>query len=438
MAGLADAATDRVSVAQAPSLGAFSICAWIKLAASASFSPIVRVEAGGGTALVFGMKSLTPSLYSAASTTGVVGPAISLNTYTFVCATRNGTAGAVYQGTNPGSLTKTTATVNSTGTPDTWTVFGRSPSDGSEWFSGTVDYLRSWGATVLSDAEVAAEAAATAPVKAGTWGVWPFGNNGSGGVSLNDTSGNARHLAAGSTALTLVADVSLGRSQAVGTVDTAVAPTAPGHTKARTVSTATPAMAALAPGHSRARALAVAVQTSAPSGPSRVRALAPALAVTGVAALVPGRVRARIVGSVLDVVIASSPGRTRARTATTADQNTQPMAPVAGRTLAVGTVTLGTAALAPARVRAAALASAVLLVSPIAPTRARSRVVSAAMQTTEAMPFATELGPWPPAPAFGTRRPAVVVPAGQVLLALRVREGQPQPIVVVGPGRVIP
>ncbi|MEV4053051.1 LamG-like jellyroll fold domain-containing protein [Amycolatopsis sp. NPDC049688] len=209
MAGLADAATDRVSINQAPALGTWSVCAWVKPTASASFSPIVRVEAGGGTAMVFGMKSLAPSLYSAASATGINGTAQTLNQYVFVGATRNGTAAALYWGTNPASLSKVTGTVNSSGTPDTWTVFGRSPSDGSEWFAGVVDYLRTWAATVLTDAEMAAEAAATAPVKAGAWGVWPFGDNGSGGVSLNDTSGNARHLVAGSTPLSLVADVSL-------------------------------------------------------------------------------------------------------------------------------------------------------------------------------------------------------------------------------------
>jgi hypothetical protein len=209
VAGLADAATDRVSVAQAPALTTWSICAWIKPAASASFQPIVRVEAGGGTAMVFGLKGLTPSLYSAASTTGINGSALTIGQYVFVAATRNGTAAALYWGTNPGSLSKVTGTVNSTGTPDTWTVWGRSPSDGSEWFSGTVDYLRTWAGTVLTDAEVAAEGASATVVKAGTWGNWPFGDNGSGGVSLSDISGNARHLTAGSTPLTLVADVSL-------------------------------------------------------------------------------------------------------------------------------------------------------------------------------------------------------------------------------------
>jgi hypothetical protein len=213
MAGLADAATDRVSVASAPSLATWSVCCWAKVAASASFSPMVRVEAAGGTAMVFGFKSLTPSLYSAASTTGINGTAVTLGAYVFIGATRNGTTCALYQGVVGGaSLTKVTGTVNSSGTPDTWTAYGRSPSDGSEWFSGTQSLLRTWGAAVLTDVEMDVEFKSATAVKTGAWGNWPLGNNGSGGVSLLDISGNARHLVAGSTPLTLSADPTFGNA----------------------------------------------------------------------------------------------------------------------------------------------------------------------------------------------------------------------------------
>jgi hypothetical protein len=202
MAATSDAATDRVSRATAPSLASVTVCAWVKVNAThagALFHPIMRVEASGGSAMIFGFKGTngrTPSLYSGSSTTGINGTEVSLSTYVFMLATMSAGSAQLFQGTVPGSLTKVTGTVNTTGTPDTVTVFSRSPSDGSEWLEGTIAGLRMWTA-VLSDAEAAAESQSLTAVRSSNlWAQWPFA-----AASLSDTSGNARNLTAGSTAL---------------------------------------------------------------------------------------------------------------------------------------------------------------------------------------------------------------------------------------------
>jgi Concanavalin A-like lectin/glucanases superfamily len=207
MAAVADAATDRVSRATAPSLASITVMAWAKIGAVHAgnlFHPIMRVEAGGGTALVLGYKGTngrTPSLYSAASTTGIAGTEIALGTYQCVAATMAAGSAAIFSGTTPGTLAKVTGTVNTSGTPDTVTLFSRSPSDGSEWLEGTLAYVRMWTA-VLSDAEIALESQATSAVRtANLWADWSLA-----AAALTDGSGNSRTLTAGSTALAAATD----------------------------------------------------------------------------------------------------------------------------------------------------------------------------------------------------------------------------------------
>jgi hypothetical protein len=207
MAATSDVATDRVSRATAPSLASITVMAWAKLAAVHAgnlFHPIMRVEAAGGSAMILGYKGTngrTPSLYSGSSTTGISGTEIALATYQCVVATMSAGAAQIFTGTTPGSLTKVTGTVNTTGTPDTVTLFGRSPSDATEWLEGTLAYVRMWTA-VLSDAEVALESQATSAVRtANLWADWSLAS-----AALTDGSGNARTLTAGSTALAAAAD----------------------------------------------------------------------------------------------------------------------------------------------------------------------------------------------------------------------------------------
>lgn len=437
MAGLADAATDRCSIASAPAAGPLTVCVWVKLANTVNATnTILRLDAGGGTALILALRSLVPGLYSAASTTGVVGSAVSTGTWTFLGATRDAAnAGQLFQGTTPGSLTKTTATVNSSGSPSSVNVFGRSTSDATDWFSGTLAYVRVWTA-VLSDAEVAAESQSATPVRtANLWASWALA-----AAALTDGSGNARPLVAGSTALSAATDPALssGRSQAIsaaadlptlpttpgrtrtrtaGTVDQPTAPSTPGRTRTRTLGTVTQTISPIAPAHVRSRTLAAVDQNSVPSAPGRTRARTPALAVTGVAALVPGWVRARTAGTVFSVLDALLPGRTRARTTPTVQQPTQATSVGTGRQLAVGTVVLAT--------------------QPAPVGHSRARTASTVQQPTEPQTPTMPAGPWPPVSAPGRPVPAVAVAAGHPLPAIRVDSGQPRPTVIVASGRVV-
>lgn len=213
MAGLADAATDRLTIASAPATGPITFGAWIKLTNTTNATnTIMRFDAGGGTALILALRSQIPGMYSSSSTTGVTGSSISTGTWTYVACTRDAAnAGQLFQGTTPGSLTKTTATVNSSGTPSSFNLFGRSTSDATDWFVGSLAYVRLWTA-VLSDTAIATESQNTAAVTtANLWGSWPFA-----AASLSDTSGNARNWTAGSTALSSDTDPVLATTNPMG------------------------------------------------------------------------------------------------------------------------------------------------------------------------------------------------------------------------------
>lgn len=211
MSGRSDAATDRVNLASAPSLAAFTVMGWIKVVNSVTpfFHQLVRFsDAGASSNLILAMTGaagLTPRTYSSGSTSGVVSAtAYSLGQWVFIASSHNGSAAALYHGATPGSLTKVTGTVT-VGTPNQLTLFSRSASDGSEWLDGSLAYVRMYTA-VLSDAEIAAESqSATAVRTSGLWAHYPLD-----AASLLDTSGNLRNLTAGSTALSSDTDPALG------------------------------------------------------------------------------------------------------------------------------------------------------------------------------------------------------------------------------------
>jgi hypothetical protein len=203
-----DAATDRVTIASAPAAGPITVCTWAKLVTqgTSTLDTIVRWDASGTTSLIMslrGASGLTPGIYSAASTTGVLASSdVTLGTWVFIAGTRDGSSNAqIFWGTNPASLSKVTGTVNTSGTPSSVNLFGRSTSDATDWFNGSLAHFRVW-TTVLTDAEVAAEGASATLVKtASAWSAWEFAN-----AALTDSSGNSRNLTAGSTGLTADAD----------------------------------------------------------------------------------------------------------------------------------------------------------------------------------------------------------------------------------------
>jgi hypothetical protein len=113
-----------------------------------------------------------------------------------VAITCLGTTGKVYAATPLGSVEVDSGTV-STNTPGGITLGGRDTGDSSENLLGSLAYWRVLSGE-LTQAEIEAEWASPTGVLA-AWADWPLIDN------LNDISGNARHLSAGSTAVDWVA-----------------------------------------------------------------------------------------------------------------------------------------------------------------------------------------------------------------------------------------
>lgn len=107
-----------------------------------------------------------------------------------VAITCTGTTGKVYAATPTGSTQVVSGTV-STGTPGGITLGGRDTSDATESLLGTLAYWRVF-ASELTQAQIEAEWASPVAVLS-AWADWPLGSD------LNDISGNARHLSAGTT-----------------------------------------------------------------------------------------------------------------------------------------------------------------------------------------------------------------------------------------------
>jgi hypothetical protein len=219
MAGQFDAATDRVSrtTAPNPALG-LTWCAWVRIDTDLNeFSTFMRLHASGGgsTTLVVGTGSdgTTPRVFSPSNTTGAVGTSMAVGTWYFVAYTYNPTGNAVtlYLGAlGGGALASFTATVAPGVTPDGLTLAGRSSGDSTETTQGSFARVRMWSGAVFTLAALEAERASTTPVvTSGLWANWPLS------ADLLDASGNGRHLTAGSTAISYVADPASGGAVAL-------------------------------------------------------------------------------------------------------------------------------------------------------------------------------------------------------------------------------
>jgi len=203
-----DAATDRVSRATAPNPTAgLTFCAWVRIDVDQNeWSTFLRLWGGGGgsTTLTAATPSdgVTPRVFSPSNTTGAVGTAMTVGVWRFLAYTYNPTGNVVthYGGTEAGEvLTSVTAAVPPGITPEGLTLAGRDPGDATEWLRGTIAHARLWSGAPLDVASLTAERDALTPVTtANLWADWPLT------ADLTDASGNARHLSAGSTAVTYV------------------------------------------------------------------------------------------------------------------------------------------------------------------------------------------------------------------------------------------
>jgi hypothetical protein len=207
MAMLFDAATDRISYTGGStppdtSTG-FSLFMWLRLDTDQSGSDTffrLHAASGGTTRATCATPSTGtgPSIFTSGNTGGVICPAsLTVGTWGWTGIACTGTTGTIYgRSTGGGSTQSASGTVSGGATATAFTLAGRSSADGSEWWLGALAYARLWSA-VLTQSEFEAEAGATAAVRAtNLWGDYPLASGG----DLNDISGNARHLTAGSTA----------------------------------------------------------------------------------------------------------------------------------------------------------------------------------------------------------------------------------------------
>jgi hypothetical protein len=446
-------------------LTGLTVCVWARINAVHAgnlFHPIMRIAAASGSAMILGFKGTngrTPSLYSGSSTTGISGAEQALSTDVFIACTMNAGPAAIFYGNTPGGpLTKVTGTVNTTGTPDTITLFSRAPADGTEWLEGVLSHVRVWSGTLLTDAEIAAESGSGTAVKAGAWSAWEMV-----GASLLDSSANARHLTAGTTALASAADP-IGRSLALGFATETDAALAPGRTRRRTLSIAaetdtalaagrvrlralglaTEIDGALAPGHRKARTLGIAAETDTALAPTRTRArtlglasetdmgLTPthrrsrtlAVAVETAAALASTRVRSRVLGLAAEASQALAPGRVRARLLGLATELSQALAATHRRALTLGRATETDLALSPGTGRQQALGLAVETSLALLPGHRRARGLQVGVEWGQALAMVREEGPWPPESPGPRPVPplAVGAPGTRVVVASGPRE----------------
>lgn len=214
MAARSDAATDRVSyTASAPpdTATAFTAAFWAYLSTDQSANEtLFRLHASSGstTRLTVATNSggTTPNLFTPGNTGGVsCGTALGTGAWCRIACTCSGTSGTAYGASGAaGATTSGTGTVSGGSTPDGITLYGRSASDSTEWFSGRIAFFRIWAA-VLTQAEIEKEWMSPVHVRTtNLWSDWPLlgGTPGVGGaIDLSDISGNGRNLVAGSTAL---------------------------------------------------------------------------------------------------------------------------------------------------------------------------------------------------------------------------------------------
>lgn len=201
MSARSDAPTDRVTFTGPcpdPAAG-FTLLGWIRPTADLNaFSAIARASASGATSFNFATQADGVTLSYLTPGGNVVTPyALTVMQWTRFAIQRNGATATVWYGNETGPLASTSGPVGGAANPDQITLWGRSASDGSEWFQGDQQYIRYYS-SVLTGAEIASELNAINPViTAGLFAHWRLTN----GADLADASGNGRHLTAGSTAL---------------------------------------------------------------------------------------------------------------------------------------------------------------------------------------------------------------------------------------------
>lgn len=255
-----NAATDQLALAAAPSsTSAITVTAWVRNQEGVSFGTLLRLRAGG---TVFGFTASSsgvngPQINTTGGAAGPItiggGDSLPVGSWRFVAMTIDSSNGTVYwDDATGGSLTTASGTV-ATGSPTALSVGGRGDEPSDRW-GGDIAHKRIWTA-VLTPTEIAAERDSATHVRTSDiWAAWELPD----ASTLTDSSGNGRHLTAGSTS-----------------VDTTDGPAFdPGGTSGALAGTTAAPSGALTGQHIAAGALAAS--TGAPTG-----TLAATLAATG-------------------------------------------------------------------------------------------------------------------------------------------------------------
>lgn len=201
MAARADQNTDRVTFTGAcpnPSAG-FTLLGWIHPDVDLNaFSAIARASSGGATSFNFATQPDGTTLAYLTGGGTVIAPyQITPGQWTRFAIQQAGTTATIWFGDAVGPLSSIAGTVGGAANPDQITLFGRSAADGSEWFNGSQALVRYYS-SVLTGGQIASELASLVPIiTAGLFANWALST----GTDLADSSGNGRHLVAGSTSL---------------------------------------------------------------------------------------------------------------------------------------------------------------------------------------------------------------------------------------------
>lgn len=202
-----DAASDRCTwtgTAPTPSSG-LTITFWAYVSVDRDdSSTMIRLHSASGATtninVAMDTSGLLPCVFTAGGTS--TGPqALSVGVWARIAVTVTGSTSTIYTALDAAGATQSQAgTVGSNAgvAPDSgYTVGGRAANVPDEWYNGRLAHLRIWS-SVLTQAEIEAEWASPAPVRTSLlFADYPLTD----ATDLADHSGNARHLAAGSTAV---------------------------------------------------------------------------------------------------------------------------------------------------------------------------------------------------------------------------------------------
>lgn len=203
-----DAASDRVTwtgTAPTPSSG-LTITYWAYVAVDRNdFSTMIRLHTSSGASTVINVATDSTGVLPCVFTGGgsSTGPQnLPVADWARIAVTVTGSTSRVYVALGAAGATQLqdgTVGASAGNSPTSgYTLGGRSIDDPDEWYNGRLAHVRVWSA-VLTQAEIESEWASATPVRtANLFADYPLADV----TDLADHSGNARHLTAGSTAVT--------------------------------------------------------------------------------------------------------------------------------------------------------------------------------------------------------------------------------------------